>query len=139
MARRGVSHRTRVRVAVVAVVVAVFAGGAVLAANLPDSTGALGTLTATADCQSATLTPTWTFAYDPTLPGYRINAVVLDGLQSGCLDKNVLVVLADASGVSQATGTGTTPASGTTALIAISPGFDLSLTWVSQLTLTVYS
>ena len=74
-----------------------------------------------------------------TLPGYRLDSVVLSGLSSGCLNKNVRVVLADSSGTSVATGSGTTPGSGTTATISISPGFDMTSTFPAQLTVAVFS
>ena len=102
----------RASVIVVAAIAGILAAGAVLAATLPLSAGQLGTTVATADCQSASLSPSWAYEYDADLPGYRINAVILDGLQVGCLDKSVQVVLADSSGTAQAYGAGTTPSSG---------------------------
>lgn len=113
--------------------------GVAWAANIGLTQGTLGTGSVAADCQSATLTPSWTYAYDPTIPGYGITAVTLSGLDSGCLNKNVKVVLADSSGVSQITGSGTTPGSGTTATIPLSSTFSMGSTWISQIIVVIYS
>lgn len=123
----------------VLVVVLLLGVGVAWAANIGLTQGTLGTGSVAAGCQSATLTPTWTYTYDPTIPGYRITAVTLSGLDSGCLNKNVKVVLANASGVSQVVGSGTTPGSGTTATITLTTGFDMNATWISQLVVVIYS
>lgn len=113
--------------------------GAAFTAAITSNNGELGVASVDANCQSGAITATPGYGYDPTLPGYRLDSVVLSGLSSGCLNKNVRVVLADSSGTSVATGSGTTPGSGTTATISISPGFDMTSTFPAQLTVAVFS
>ncbi|MCU0297405.1 MAG: hypothetical protein MUF33_02655 [Candidatus Nanopelagicales bacterium] len=112
--------------------------GAAFASAMALSGGSLVTGSVAASCQSSTITPTWNFAYDQSIPGYEITAVTLDGLQAGCLDRSVKVVLADVNGVQVVAGSGTTPSSGTAATIALDTSFNLTSTWVRQLTVVVY-
>jgi hypothetical protein len=112
--------------------------GAAFAAVLGLSGGSMATGSVAASCQSSAITPVWTFAYDQTLPGYEITAVTLDGLQSGCLNRKVKVVLANATGGQVVAGSGTTPGSGTTATITLDTSFNMTSTWLSQLTVVIY-
>jgi len=124
----------------VAAAVAIFliTAGAAFAAAVATGGGSLATGSVAASCQSSAITPDWTFAYDAGLPGYEITAVTLNGLQAGCLNRSVEVVLANASGGQVVAGSGTTPGTGTTATIALDTSFDMTSTWLSQLTVVIY-
>lgn len=85
-----------------------------LAASLNMSAGSLGAgNTSVASCQSGTLTVSYTTAYDSVIPAYEVTQLTVDGLQSGCYSKPYRIVLVNASNVSLAEVTGTTPGSGT--------------------------
>ena len=108
------------------------------AAALPLSAFGLGAGTDDVDCQTSAVTTDWLYNYDDTLPGYRVTAVELDGLDAGCLNKNIEATLADSGGASVTSGSNLTPGSGTSVTVIFTPGFDLSLTWVSDLIVTIY-
>jgi len=117
---------------------AVAGTGVAIAAGLNTNGGGIGTGSVTADCQTGAITPSWVFTYDSTIPGYRITGVTLTGINSGCLNKNVKVVMATAAGVSSVVGSGTTPGAGSTATITLTTGHNMASTWLGQLVVVVY-
>lgn len=134
--------RTRGRTSkALALAAALFLGtaGAAFAATLALNARGLGTGSVTTDCQSSAVTTSWVVEYDPATPGYQITGVTLDGLTAGCLDRSVTVVVADASGAQVATGTGTTPNSGSSATVDFGTPFVLGSPWLSQATVMVYA
>lgn len=135
-----IKPRTRAGAIGLALGVAALAGaGAALAASFGANQGQLGSASLSADCQSTTITPTWAIAYNASIPGYQVMSVELSGLETTCLNKNVKVVLADSSGVSQVVGSGTTPGSGSTASITLASPHSLTSTWPVQLIVIIYS
>jgi hypothetical protein len=128
------------RSAVVAVAVGIsLLCGVAWAAGGPPTAGQLGTSVVDADCQTATIDTDWAFGYDAAIPGYGITGVILDGLDAGCLDKGIRVVLADSSGAEKASGVGLTPSAGTSTLVLLSPGFELSDPWIGQISIVIHS
>lgn len=123
---------------IAAAAILVITAGAAFATAFTIAGGSLVTGSATATCQSSTVTPTWEYAYDPSIPGYEITGVTLDGLQGGCLDRSVKVVLADVNGVEVVAGSGLTPNSGTSATVALDTSFNLTSASLRQLTVIVY-
>lgn len=118
---------------------AVAGTGVAIAAGMNLNGGGMGTGSVTADCQSGAITPSWVFTYDPAIPGYRITGVTLSGINSGCLNKNVKVVLATAAGVSSVVGSGTTPGAGSTATITLTTGHNMTSAWLGQLVVVIYA
>ncbi len=119
--------------------VAVLAGtGAALAASFGAGQGQLGASSLSANCQATTMTPTWDITYNASLPGYQVTSIELTGIQATCLDLNVKAVLANTSGVSQLTGAGSIPTTGSAASISLASAHPLTDTWPSQLVLVIY-
>ncbi len=97
----------------------VFGGVYGLAASLNVNTQTLGSgNSAVAACQSATLTMSYTTAYDSAVPGYEVTAVNVSGLDTtsgtNCASKAYKITLTGSGNTSLLESTGTTPASGTT-------------------------
>lgn len=114
-------------------------GGFAWAAQTPNTPAGIASGSALADCQAAPISTDWEYAYDSSIPGYRISSVVLDGLQPGCLSKGLRVAVADPTGVELSAGTGLTPGSGTTVSVPLSPGVDLSAASPGQLGVVIHS
>lgn len=134
-----IKPRTRTGAIGLALGVAVLAGaGAALAASFGAGQGQLGAASLSANCQSTTMTPTWDITYNASIPGYQVTSIELTGIQTTCLDLNVKAVLADTSGVSQLTGAGSIPTTGSTASISLASAHSLTGTWPSQLVLVIY-
>src|SRR3990172_5831415 len=92
------------------------------AASLNLNTDTLGAAqSVVADCQSGTLTATYTVTYSAAAPGYRVGTVTVDGLEAGCYSKDYKITLADSGDSSLGEATGTTPASGTSFSATFSP------------------
>lgn len=123
----------------VAVVLFFATAGATFAAVVTLAAGGLGTGSVGTSCQTSAITTTWDLTYDASVPGYTITGVTLNGLQSGCLDRSVRVVVANASGTEITSGTGTTPNSGTTATVTFSSAFTMGSPWLSQVSVMIYA
>ncbi|MGI9578345.1 MAG: hypothetical protein ACR2OH_09115 [Microthrixaceae bacterium] len=133
-------RRLRRRSVVVAIVAfATVFGSMAWAASTSSTSAALATGSVGADCQSAPISSEWIYSYDPSVPGYTINAVLLDGLQPPCLSKGIRVAVATPAGAEVANGAGFTPGAGTSALVPLSPAVDLSSPWVGQLAVVIHS
>lgn len=92
------------------------------AASLNLTTDSLGAAqSVVAACQSGSLTATYTVTYSAAEPGYRVGAVTVTGLESGCYSKAYKITLADSGDSSLGEATGTTPASGTSFNATFSP------------------
>lgn len=114
-------------------------GGFAWAAQTPNTSAGIASGSVLADCQATPISADWEYAYDPSIPGYRISSVVLDGLQPGCLSKGLRVAVADPTGAELSAGTGLTPGSGTTVSVPLSPGVDLSAASPDQLGVVIHS
>jgi hypothetical protein len=125
--------------ALLALVIFFATAGAAFAAALTVSGGGLGTGSVATSCQTSTITPTWILTYDAATPGYRITGVTLNGLETGCLNRSVRVVVADAAGTQVASGTGTTPESGSTADVVFGTAFTMGSPWLLQTTVMIYA
>ncbi len=95
------------------------------AASLGVTSNSLGAGTsAVAACQAGTLTASYATSYDPTIPGYKVGIVTVNGLASTCWTKPFKVTLTG-PGVSNASlgeVTGTTPGAGTSFTADFSTG-----------------
>jgi len=96
----------------------VFAGVYAAAASLSVGSNTLGAgNTAVAACQSGTLTAAYATSYAAALPGYKVDVVTVNGLDTvsgtNCASKSYRITLTGASDALLAELTGTTPASGT--------------------------
>lgn len=109
------------------------------AASTATTSGALATSTVSADCQSSPISTKWVYAYDQSVPGYTVTAVLLDGLQPTCLSKGARVAVAAPDGTEVAAGAGFTPGAGTSATLPLTPVLDLSDPWVGQLAVVIHS
>lgn len=132
-------RRRGVKGALLALLIFFATAGAAFAATLAMSGGGLGTGSVATSCQTSTITPTWILTYDAATPGYRITGVTLSGLESGCLNRSVRVVVADAAGAQVASGTGTTPGSGSTAEVTFAAAFTMGSPWLLQTTVMIYA
>jgi hypothetical protein len=97
----------------------IFGGVYGLAASLNVNTQTLGAgNTAVAACQSTALTVSYATSYDSTIPGYEMNTVTVNGLDTtstpNCASKAYKISLTGSSNTQLTEVTGTTPASGTT-------------------------
>jgi hypothetical protein len=108
---------------VFALVLALTIFGAVygFAATLNVGTNALSAGNVTvASCQaSGTPTGTYTVAYDPTVPGYKVGSVTVTGMDPGCNGQTVSVTLTGASSASLANGSATYSSAGSNTTVAI--------------------
>jgi hypothetical protein len=99
-----------------------FSGVYGLAASLNLTSDSLGAATTVvAACQAGTMNATYTSTYSATAPGYTVGTVTIGGLAAGCFSKAYKVTLSGAAGASLGETTGTTPASGTSFAVVMSP------------------
>ena len=125
-----------------AILLFVATAGVAFAATLTLTGGHLGTGSVSTNCQSSTLTPSWVFTYNKNLatPGYQITGITLSGLEAGCLDRSVTVVISNvAAGTELTRGTGTTPAEGDSVTVTFATPFTMGTTWLRQITVVVYA
>lgn len=116
--------------ALLALVVGAITFGGVygLSASLNLTTDSLGAATTTvAACQAGALNATYTPAYSATLPGYSVGTVTINGLASTCYSKAYKVTVSGSGGTSLGEATGTTPSSGTSFAVTISPAASAAL------------
>jgi hypothetical protein len=98
----------------------IFGGVYGLAASLSLTSDTLGAGQAVvAACQSTAMNATYTSTYSSTTPGYNATTVTLTGLTSSCYSKAYRVTVSDASNVSLAEATGTTPSTGSTLIVTL--------------------
>ena len=139
---RRVRHRRALKRTAPVLAVAGFVsvlGGFAWAAQTPNTSAGIASGSVLAECQTTPISTDWEYAYDPSIPGYRISSVELDGLQPGCLSKGLRVAVADSTGAELSAGTGLTPGSGTTVSVQLSPGVDLSAASPDQLGVVIHS
>jgi len=70
-----------------------------------------------ASCATSTPTGTYTVAYDPTVPGYKVATVTVTNLDATCGNKAISATLTGAAGVNLGTIAGTVPVAGGTLLL----------------------
>ncbi len=105
-----------------------FGGVYGLSASLNLTTDSLGAATTTvAACQAGALNATYTPTYSASAPGYTVGTVTINGLASTCYSKAYKVTVSGSGGTSLGEATGTTPASGTSFAVTISPAASAAL------------
>lgn len=76
---------------------------------------------AVASCETVgTPTGTYTVAYDPAVPGYKVAGITVTGLDATCASKAISVTLTGAASANLATIAGTVPVGGGS--LALTPG-----------------
>ena len=76
---------------------------------------------AVASCQaSGTPTGTYSVAYDPTVPGYKVSGVTVTGMDPACNGKTVSVTLTGAANSSLASGSAVYSSAGSNTLVNVS-------------------
>ncbi len=98
------------------------------AAGQPDSTSGVGGGSAVVASCGTGITASYSTAYVPSIAGYSVTQVNLDGIPAGCLSKSYRIQLAGAGDAAVGSEmTGTLPSSGTSADITTPGTPDASL------------